>query len=223
MCAVGLVAELAFSAGFQPFSPDFLYLWQHAALHSPDKKTARNGAVVENKLQLLFESLSGRHLLDHPQLDTCSNAARVRLDVHHTSPADFQLESRGEAQIVELDWTPADSLLKRSYLNADDAKRDGAYAIALAAVEQLENMVGVARCETRTGADYYVMPAGSDPENYLEDAYRLEVSGSDSGETDVRYRLKRKRQQALDGNSSLPAFAAVVGFRVKLILLEPAA
>ncbi|WP_206955032.1 hypothetical protein [Trinickia acidisoli] len=57
------------------------------------------------------------------------------MDVHHSSPAEFQLESRGEAQIVELDWTPADSLLKRSYLNADDAKRDGAYAIALAAVE----------------------------------------------------------------------------------------
>ena len=178
---------------------------------------------MEDKLQLVFESLSGRHLIDHPQLDTCSNAARVRLDVHHTSPTEFQLESRGEAQVVELDWTPADNLLKRSYLNADDAKRDGAYAIALAAVEQLENMVGVARCETRSGADYYVMPAGSDPENYLENAYRLEVSGSDSGETDVRYRLKQKRQQALDGKSSLPAFAAVVGFRVKLILLEPAA
>lgn len=178
---------------------------------------------MENKLQLVFESLGGRHLIDRPQLDSCSNAARVRLDVHHTSPTEFQLESRGEAQVVELDWTPTDNLLKRSYLNADDAKRDGAYAIALAAVEQLENMVGVARCETRTGADYYVMPAGSDPENYLEDAYRLEVSGSDSGETDVRYRLKQKRQQALDGKSSLPAFAAVVGFRVKLILLEPAA
>ncbi|WP_206955030.1 hypothetical protein [Trinickia acidisoli] len=67
------------------------------------------------------------------------------------------------------------------------------------------------------------MAVGSDPENYLEDAYRLEVSGSDSAETDVRYRLKQKRQQALDGKSSLPAFAAVVGYRVKLILLEPAA
>lgn len=178
---------------------------------------------MEEKLRLVFENLAGRHLIDQPQLDTCSNAARVRLDAHHNSPTEFQLESRGEAQAVDLGWTPTDGTLKRSYLNADDAKRDGAYAIALAVVEELENMVGVARCETKTGADYYVMPVGSDPESYLEEAYRLEVSGSDSGETDVRYRLKQKQQQAKEGKSSLPAFAAVVGFRAKLILLEPAA
>jgi hypothetical protein len=178
---------------------------------------------VEDKLKLIFESLGNRHLIDTAQLDTCSNAARVRLDVHHTAPAEFQIESRGEAQPVELGWTPSDNLLKRSYLNEEDAKRDGAYAIALAAVEQLENMVGVARCETKTGADYYVMPVGSDPENYLEDGYRLEVSGSDSEERDVRYRLRLKQKQASNGKSSLPAFAAVVGFRIKLVLLEPAA
>ncbi|OUL70174.1 hypothetical protein CA602_48560 [Paraburkholderia hospita] len=111
----------------------------------------------------------------------------MRLDAHHTPPAEFQLESRGEAQIVELSWTTPDSTLRWSYLNAEDAKRDGAYVIALASVEQLENMIGVARCETKTGADFYVMPADSDPESYLEEAYRLEVSGSDSGEADVRY------------------------------------
>lgn len=178
---------------------------------------------MEQKLKLVFESLGERHQIDGAQLDTCSNAARVRLDAHHAPPSEFQLESRGEAQPVELGWTPSDNLLRRSYLNDDDAKRDGAYAIALAAVEQLENMVGVARCETKTGADYYVMPVGSDPENFLEDGYRLEVSGSDSEEREVRYRLKQKQKQASNGKSSLPAFAAVIGFRVKLILLEPAA
>jgi hypothetical protein len=80
----------------------------------------------------------------------------------------------------------------------------------------------VGRCETKTGADYYVLPKGSDYED-LEAAYRLEVSGTDGTEAQVRYRLKQKRQQALDGKSSLPAFAAVVGFSAKLILLEPAA
>lgn len=102
------------------------------------------------KPKLVFESLGDRHLIDAAQLDTCSNAARVRLDAHHTAPTEFQIESRGEAQPVDLGWTPSDNLLKRSYLNEEDAKRDGAYAIALAAVEQLENMVGVARCETKT-------------------------------------------------------------------------
>lgn len=176
-----------------------------------------------NRLQLVFEGLSERHPIDSAQLDTCSNAARVRLDAHHSSPAEFQLESRGEAQPVDLRWTPSDNVLRRSYLNDEDAKRDGAYAVALAAVEQLENMVGVARSEKLTGADYYVMPLGSDPDNYLEEAHRLEVSGTDGVEREVRYRLKQKQQQARDGKSSLPAFAAIVGFRAKLILVEPAA
>ncbi|BCL93380.1 hypothetical protein ACNRBV_04075 [Ralstonia pseudosolanacearum] len=131
------------------------------------------------------------------------------------------MESEGVARTYLLQWSPVDSKLKRSYLNEDDAKRDGAYAIALAAVDELKELVGVARCETRTGADYYVLPASSCPDD-LEEAFRLEVSGSDSDETQVRYRLKQKQQQARDGKSNRPAMAAVVGFRTKLILIEPA-
>nr|OAI70778.1 hypothetical protein RSP597_15820 [Ralstonia solanacearum] len=159
--------------------------------------------------------------MDPAQLDTCSNAARVRLDVHHTAPVEFQMESEGVARTYLLQWSPVDNKLKRSYLNEDDAKRDGAYAIALAAVDELRELVGVARCETRTGADYYVAPASSNPDD-LEEAFRLEVSGSDSDEKQVRYRLKQKQQQTRDGKSNRPAMAAVVGFRTKLILVEPA-
>ena len=42
----------------------------------------------------------------------------------------------------------------RSYNNVDTAKRDGAYVMAFAAVEDLEGLVTIARAETNTGADY---------------------------------------------------------------------
>lgn len=171
--------------------------------------------------ELVFENLGGRHAVDSAMLDSCSNAARVRMDAHHETPVQFTVETNGEAIPYRVRWTPADSQLRRSYLNEDDAKRDGAYAVALATVDELQQLVAVARCENKTGADYYVAPYGSDPED-LENVYRLEVSGSDSDETQVRYRLKQKQQQARDGKSNKPALAAVVGFKVKLVLVEPA-
>ncbi|AIP52782.1 Uncharacterised protein [Burkholderia pseudomallei] len=142
------------------------------------------------------------------------------MDAHHETPVQFTVEANGEAIPYRVRWTPADSQLRRSYLNEEDAKRDGAYAVALATVDDLRQLVAVARCEHKTGADYYVAPYGSDPED-LENVYRLEVSGSDSDEAQVRYRLKQK-QQARDGKSNKPALAAVVGFKIKLVLVEPA-
>lgn len=51
--------------------------------------------------------------------------------------------------------------------------------------------------------------------------FRLEVSGLDSGsEKDINRRLLEKVQQALRGNSSLPAIASVVGFSAKLLMVK---
>jgi len=48
----------------------------------------------------------------------------------------------------------------------------------------------------------------------------LEVSGTRLDEAAVRQRLMEKVQQTRDGNSNLPAVAIVVGFKVRLILLQ---
>lgn len=80
--------------------------------------------------------------------------------------------------------------------------------------------MALSRAETRTGADYYVGQPGSFD---LEAAYRLEVSGIDAGDpTQARSRLREKLNQAAEGNSSLPAFASVVGFRGAVVLVEEA-
>lgn len=170
---------------------------------------------------LRFEDLAERHDIDPHQLQGYANAAKVRLEAHHTPPVDFEVTSKGETVVYEVKWAPCDDKLRRSYNNADDAKRDGAYVMAFAAVEDLEGMVSIARAETKTGADYYVAPAGTNPAD-LENAFRLEVSGTDGTSSEVRQRLKEKQEQTRKGKGSEPAIAAVIGFKTKLILVERA-
>jgi hypothetical protein len=55
----------------------------------------------------------------------------------------------------------------------------------------------------------------------FEDCLRLEVSGTDAeAQSAVERRLREKVQQTLDGSSSLPAVAGVVGYPSLLIRIE---
>jgi hypothetical protein len=54
----------------------------------------------------------------------------------------------------------------------------------------------------------------------LENWFRLEVSGTSLDKSIVKNRLKQKVEQTKQGNSNIPAIAAVVGFRAQLILLQ---
>lgn len=168
---------------------------------------------------LRFEDLAERHPIDPHQLQGYANAAKVRLEASHTSPVEFEICSKGKTSGYQVQWAPVDDKLRRSYNNADDATRDGAYVMAFAAVEELEDLVSVARAETKTGADYYVAAKGTSPDD-LENAFRLEVSGTDGTATQARQRLKEKQEQTRKGTGTEPALAAVVGFKSKLILVE---
>ncbi|MCY7275669.1 MAG: hypothetical protein LH702_18505 [Phormidesmis sp. CAN_BIN44] len=147
-------------------------------------------------------------------------AARVCLDRHHVSPKEFTLEDDGVESIAKVEWDKTDARIQAAWANVDDATRDGAYALAIAATELLRGMVAVHRAETRTGADYYIAPSGQDLED-LENWFRLEVSGTDSDKkSETKRRLREKIEQARKGNSNRPALASVIGFRVQLILLQ---
>jgi hypothetical protein len=121
--------------------------------------------------------------------------------------------------IARVVWNQADDRTRSAFANYDDAKRDGAYTFALAATEMLRGLVAVRRAERLTGADYYIAPVGSGLDD-LENAIRLEVSGTELSESEVKRRLLDKVKQASSGNSDLPALAAVVGFRVRLIMMQ---
>lgn len=165
-----------------------------------------------------LERLHERHPGFNRQIcQAYAQAAAVCLEEHCISPTDFTVTAGSEASLRQLDWPLPDEGARASWANTDDATRDGAYSLGLAAVEAELGLVAIARSDVRTGCDYYVGGMGSD----LEDAYRLEISGLRRGEAhDVQTRLREKVRQAARGNSSLPAFACAVGFRAKLIALD---
>ena len=170
--------------------------------------------------RLQIENLDDRH----PGLlpSTAANyldAARVCLDRHHTPPIDFTLSNNDQTTQTELNWTPTDDRCRNAWANLEDATRDGAYALALAAIEQLRGFVAIRCAQSRTGADYYVVPIGQDPED-LENCYRLEISGTSLGNSAIKQRLREKLIQARKGDSPLPAIVAIVGFREKMIIIQ---
>ena len=147
-----------------------------------------------------------------------AEAASVCLSRHHHPPVDFQVSQPSTLASREVNWVTPDDRVRRAWNNADDATRDGAYALSIAAVEVELGLLAIERAETRTGADYYMATA---PATSLESAYRLEVSGVDHGDQNiVKKRLSEKVQQARRGSSNLPAIAAVVGFLERRIAIE---
>lgn len=176
--------------------------------------------IIMELSNLLLKDLHNRHSGLTQSIAECfCEAAYVCLDRNHTPPQDFILSGDNFEKQAMVDWVSPDERCKRAWSNKDDATRDGAYACALAATELCLGLYAVRRAETLTGADYYI---GSGPNSVedLEDCLRLEVSGTDMDIYEVRRRLKIKVNQAAIGKSNLPAIAAVVGFKVKRILMK---
>lgn len=172
------------------------------------------------KPTLPLENMSNRHLGLTPEVASYYlQAACVCLDRHHEPPTDFLLNSDSQETLTVVEWNPTDDRTKSAWANKDDATRDGAYAVALASTELSKGLVAVHRAETKTGADYYVAPIDTTSDD-LENWYRLEVSGTDLDEYEVKARLKVKVEQTKKGNSNLPALATVVGFKVKQIFVK---
>lgn len=118
---------------------------------------------------------------------------------------------------ARVEWAVPNNRTKAAWANTDDAIRDGAYALAIAAVALHKELFAIRRAETRTGADYYI--SATQNLDDLEQCVRLEVSGIHLDIAEVKRRLRLKREQVQQGNSHLPALVAIVGFRVQLVLL----
>jgi hypothetical protein len=174
---------------------------------------------MSNRVNL--DSMHSRHRgLTPPIAGSYHEAASVCLSRHHTPPVELTLFDNGMRLTAELVWTAPGSRILGAWANTTDTTEAGAYGCVIAGIELLRGLFAVRRAETGTGADYYIGPLGSGEED-LEDCIRLEVSGVDSGtEKDVNKRLLEKVQQALRGNSSLPALAGVVGFSTKLLMVR---
>jgi hypothetical protein len=164
------------------------------------------------KHKIHIEDLQGRHPGLTPGTALAyREAAEVCFARHHSPPTDLSVDHNSQITAV-AQWNLPDDRTKRGWANETDATEAGAYCVALATIEVTGELVAISRAETRTGADYYIAPKGTQPTD-LEAAYRLEVSGIDEGDaSSVKTRLNQKIKQALRGRSSLPAIAAVVSF-----------
>lgn len=168
-------------------------------------------------LPALDELHQRHHGLTEPVCLSFAEAAAVALDRHHAPPADFNVTAEDGPGLRALAWTVSSARARAAWNNTDDATRDGAYAIAAAAVEAEMGLFAIGRADTRTGADYYFAPAQAAD---LETAVRVEVSGVDrGGEGEVKARLKRKLKQAQAGKSDLPAAACIVAFKARRVAI----
>jgi len=146
-------------------------------------------------------------------------AVRVCLDRHHISSQGFAINSPTDECVVHVSWEKADEVTRKAWANNDDATEQAAYGVALAAIQVTRGLVAVRRAETRTGADYYLVPSASVDD--FEATYRLEVSGTDKGDTYViRTRVRQKIEQVKRGSNNLPAIVSVVGFSALKIISD---
>jgi hypothetical protein len=172
---------------------------------------------------LPVKDLAARHYGIIPCIgEAYEAAARVCLDRHHKSPVQIAIANGSAEKAAAVEWERADERTRGALNNAIDTTEAGAYACVIAAVELSECLYAVGRAETCTGADYYVAPPGKKtPIEDFEDCWRLEVSGTDRGNSAALVRLlRRKVQQAKDGNSNLPALTGVIGFEILSVLIE---
>lgn len=177
---------------------------------------------MEMRAHLQDTSLHLRHPgLTRPVAESYAEAASVCLQRHHRSPAEYEVWYDDDRATLTLEWIePAERTLA-AWANAIETTEAGAVGVVLAALEQSTGLVAVRRAETRSGADYYVGPSGTGRED-LEHCLRLEISGVDRGPASAIYlRVAQKIQQTMRGDCNLPALVGVVGFRVRLIVLEP--
>ncbi|TAK72120.1 MAG: hypothetical protein EPO19_02745 [Betaproteobacteria bacterium] len=171
--------------------------------------------------KLPLESLHERHTGLTPLLaGAFFEAASVCLNRHHNSPVEMEIARNGGTSTRLAEFQKPDARILNAWANDIDTTENGAYCVSLGAMEVEEQLVAVKRAETLSGADWYVAPIGTTPDD-LERCLRLEVSGLDTGgRSAVEARLRQKVDQTRRGASNLPAIASVVGFKERSIAIQ---
>jgi hypothetical protein len=157
-----------------------------------------------------------------------AQAAAICFSRFHTSPSIVRVTGcdRPDASYL-VSWSAPTERVRDGWANDDDATRDGAYGIVLAAVERHLGLVALSRTPVGSGADYWIGPfeAFQNPIDGLidyENAFRLEVSGVSycGDESVLEGRVRQKIRQARMGKSSRPAITGVVAFSMLRVVFR---
>jgi hypothetical protein len=155
-----------------------------------------------------------------------AEGAAVCMQRHHISPKPVAVVADAEpARDYLAAWTAPTERQLAAWDNRDDATRDGAYGMVIAAAEAHFGYVVVGRARAGSGSDYLFSTrppgeAGDEPLDFQElDLYRLEMSGIDRclGDAQLDARVREKLQQLRDRRSALPGLAGVVAFNFALV------
>lgn len=150
-----------------------------------------------------------------------AESAAVSMQSHHASPRSMSV-AIGVAAPTDylITWDVPTRRQFAAWANQDDATRDAAYGIVIAAAEVHLGLFVTGRAPVRSGADYLASPTPQHQEMEepidLEDivAVRLEVSGINRCDTDsvLQNRLFIKVGQLRRAVSDYPGIAGVVAF-----------
>jgi hypothetical protein len=160
--------------------------------------------------------------------DNLAVNAAVCMERHSRSPRTWSVRADQDHPIDYVtSWEMPTPAQVRACANQDDATRDGAYGLALAAIDVHLGYVALRRAEGRTGVDFYVIPAGTEvspsPDLDIErdDLVGFEVSGiSDDTDSMLRTRVNRKIEQVRSGKLPFQSIVGVVGFRSARIVFR---
>jgi len=196
---------MLFYAGVVAVGADpFVFLTAPFNIVAPSMKAAHKfsfDALCEGKLGLT--PAAGAFLAESAEFCLSKN--------DHPDPVTLSITGNTETSGV-LEWSqPADeTTAERTYGNRKKAAEDGAYAVAIVVVTQLEGFPAVAQSPIGTGIDYWIT-GNDDAEIFLA---RLEVSGIFKGSSSqVGSRLETKLEQTkASDDTKLPAYAAIVEF-----------
>src|SRR5690349_8995415 len=95
--------------------------------------------------------------------DNLAVNAAVCMERHRGSPRMWLVQVDQNAPVDYLvTWLAPTPAQIRACANQDDATRDGAYALALAAVDIHLGYVALRRAEGRSGVDFYLIPEGAE-------------------------------------------------------------
>lgn len=140
----------------------------------------------------------------------CCEAASFCFEQHgHAVPTRAAL-SGCETPHAHFHWAPPALQAAATYRDKDVAAENGAYALAIAVLNQVHGYRAIERSAKGTGFDFWIGTTQGDlPFN---GKVRLEVSGIFEGQSRVGSRLTSKLKQMAPSDQSGSGFAVVAGF-----------
>lgn len=154
-----------------------------------------------------------------------AEAAAVTFERFHRPPPPplaLAIEDAAEETPAALTWLAANAAMRASHGNDTDATEMGAYAVAVATVQTVQNWRILGRAQTASGADILMIRTSDPPDAFV----KLEVSGMGAGKgrtgrSALGRLLRKKVAQVRTGDLSRPGVAAVVGFELARVLISP--